>query len=43
MEIQTDYLVIGSGIAGLSLALDVAVSNTVAIVTKKDMMECQTL
>ncbi|MCD6561191.1 MAG: L-aspartate oxidase [Deltaproteobacteria bacterium] len=42
MEIQTDYLVIGSGIAGLSLALDVAVSNTVAIVTKKDMMEGST-
>ena len=42
MEIQTDYLVIGSGIAGLSFALEAAKTGTVAIVTKKEMMETST-
>lgn len=42
MEIQTDYLVIGSGIAGLSFALQAARSGTVAIVTKKEKMEAST-
>jgi L-aspartate oxidase len=42
MEIKTDYLVIGSGIAGLSFALKVADSGTVAIVTKKDKLESST-
>lgn len=39
MEIQTDYLVIGTGIAGLSFALEAAKTGTVAIVTKKEMAE----
>ena len=42
MELQTDYLVIGSGIAGLSFALEAAKSGTVTIVTKKEMMEAST-
>ena len=42
MEIQTDYLIIGSGIAGLSFALQAAKSGTVAIVTKKEKMETST-
>ncbi|MBL7175568.1 MAG: L-aspartate oxidase [Desulfobacteraceae bacterium] len=42
MEIHTDYLVIGSGLAGLSFALQAARSGTVAIVTKKEMMEAST-
>lgn len=42
MEIETDYLVIGSGIAGLSFALQAARSGTVAIVTKKERMEAST-
>jgi len=42
MEIQTDYLVIGSGIAGLTFALEASKSGTVAIVTKKEMMEAST-
>ena len=42
MEIKTDYLIIGSGIAGLRFALQVAISGTVAIVTKKERMETST-
>ena len=37
-----DFLVIGSGIAGLSYALDVAGAGTVAIVTKKERGESST-
>src|SRR4030042_3342666 len=42
MGIKTDYLVIGSGIAGLSFALHAASSGTVAIVTKKERMDAST-
>lgn len=42
MESQTDFLVIGSGIAGLSFALKVAELGTVAIVTKKAKAESTT-
>jgi len=37
-----DYLVIGSGIAGLTFALDVADQGRVAIVTKRDLDESNT-
>ncbi len=39
---QFDYLVLGSGIAGLSFALKVASRGRVAIVTKKDRAESNT-
>jgi len=42
MRIQTDFLVIGSGIAGLTFALTVADKGTVTIVTKKDRFESAT-
>ena len=42
MEIRTDFLVIGSGIAGLSFALKAAEHGTVSIVTKKDKLESST-
>lgn len=42
MEMRTDYLVIGSGVAGLSFALQAARSGTVTIVTKKEKMETST-
>src|SRR5437868_5667907 len=45
MEAQTnhfDYLVLGSGIAGLSFALKVAPRGRVAIITKKDRAESNT-
>jgi L-aspartate oxidase len=37
-----DFLVLGSGIAGLSYALKVAALGRVAIVTKKDRAESNT-
>src|SRR5438045_5176522 len=37
-----DYLVLGSGIAGLSFALKVAAHGRVAIITKKDRAESNT-
>src|SRR2546421_9876446 len=39
---QFDFLVLGSGIAGLSFALKVARQGRVAIVTKKDRAESNT-
>ncbi len=42
MDIKTDYLVIGTGIAGLSFALEAAKSGKVAVVTKKAKMETST-
>jgi len=42
MEIETDFLVIGSGIAGLTFAIKVANLGTVAIVTKKEKVESNT-
>ncbi len=42
MEIRTDFLIIGSGIAGLTYALKVCAYGDVAIVTKKDKKESNT-
>ena len=42
MHIQSDFLVIGSGIAGLSFALQAANHGTVAIVTKRGISESAT-
>lgn len=42
MEHRFDFLVIGSGIAGLSFALKAAQHGSVAIVTKKDKLETST-
>ena len=42
MEYQTDYLVIGSGIAGLSFAIKAARTGTVAIITKRMARESAT-
>jgi L-aspartate oxidase len=42
MKIETDFLVLGSGIAGLSYALKASEYGTVALVTKKDRAESST-
>ncbi|MBC2709612.1 MAG: L-aspartate oxidase, partial [Desulfosarcina sp.] len=42
MDTQTDFLIIGSGIAGLMYALKVADSGTVALVTKKQAVDSNT-
>ena len=42
MEYKSDFLVIGTGIAGLTLALKVADYGRVTIVTKKEAMETST-
>jgi L-aspartate oxidase len=42
MDIETDFLIIGSGVAGLMFALKVAESGSVAVVTKKAVMESNT-
>lgn len=42
MQIKTDFLVLGSGIAGLTFAIKAADYGTVAIVTKKETIESNT-
>ncbi|HQB31266.1 MAG TPA: FAD-binding protein, partial [Syntrophales bacterium] len=42
MQVETDFLVLGSGIAGLSFAIRAAELGTVAIVTKKEKIESST-
>ncbi|MHB8909591.1 MAG: L-aspartate oxidase [Syntrophales bacterium] len=42
MDIQTDFLVLGTGIAGLSFAIKAAGLGTVAMVTKKDKTDSNT-
>jgi L-aspartate oxidase len=42
MDIKTDFLILGSGIAGLTYALKVSRYGSVAIVTKKDKKESNT-
>lgn len=42
MEVKTDFLVIGSGVAGLSFALKVAAWGKVAVVTKREIEESNT-
>jgi L-aspartate oxidase len=42
MDVQSDFLVIGSGVAGLTFALKVAEKGRVALVTKKGIMESNT-
>ncbi len=42
MKLQSDFLVIGSGIAGLSFALKAARHGSVAIVTKREVSESAT-
>lgn len=42
MIIKSDFLVIGSGIAGLSFALQAAAHGTVAVVTKREIAESAT-
>ena len=42
MEFKTDFLILGSGIAGLSLAIKASALGSVAIVTKKEKTESNT-
>lgn len=42
MEYKTDFLIIGSGIAGLSYALKICAYGSVAVITKKDKKESNT-
>lgn len=42
MEFKTDFLIIGSGIAGLSLAIKASTLGSVAVVTKKEKSESNT-
>jgi len=42
MEIYTDFLVLGTGIAGLSFAIKAAELGSVAMVTKKDKTDSNT-
>lgn len=42
MKVKTDFLIIGSGVAGLTFALKVADHGSVTIVTKKGVMDTNT-
>ena len=42
MKVKSDFLIIGSGVAGLMFALKVAESATVALITKKEAMDSST-
>jgi L-aspartate oxidase len=42
MKVKTDFLIIGSGVAGLTFALKVADFGSVAIITKKAVMDTNT-
>ena len=42
MDLECEYLVVGSGIAGLSFALDVADAGRVIVITKRDADESNT-
>jgi L-aspartate oxidase len=42
MEFRTDFLILGSGIAGLSLAIKASALGSIAIVTKKEKFESNT-
>jgi L-aspartate oxidase len=42
MQIKSDFLIIGSGVAGLMFALKVAEKGTVALITKKAAMDSNT-
>lgn len=42
MKVKTDFLIIGSGVAGLAFALKVADHGSVTIVTKKGVMDTNT-
>jgi len=42
MDLKTDFLIIGSGVAGLTFALKVAEFGTVAVVTKRGIMDTST-
>ena len=42
MEIHTDFLILGTGIAGLSFAIKAAELGTVAMVTKKNKTDSNT-
>ena len=42
MKIKTDFLILGSGIAGLTLAIKLSETGSVAVVTKKEAVESNT-
>src|SRR4051812_43648367 len=42
-EVHTDFLIIGSGIAGLSGAIKLAEQGTVAVVSKREFLEGSTV
>lgn len=42
MKIECDYLVLGSGVAGLTLALEAASHGRVAVITKRQLSDSNT-